>query len=187
MTLEFDYCSDHTLREYFFYIKYRVIDEMKNKHLKFKKETIIIILNQLLDVIDYLHKNGIICRELIPENIFISNDLKSLKLGLPSIGKLTQTIISQLYTSKYDAPDEKYSEETDIWSLGIILYEICKLKLPFKESKGRDISECILSDSFEEVIEYGNNIKEIINGMLKKKSIDRSPIEIIKMSINYKL
>lgn len=94
-----------------------------------KQETILKWFNQLLDVVEYLHQHKFICQEILPENIFILNKDKDVKLGFPNLGKFQSSIMSQLYTSNYDAPDDEFSTSTDVWTLGVILYELCRLEV----------------------------------------------------------
>lgn len=133
MTLEYDYCPYPTLREYIIYINnkniHSKINEAKKRGLKMKKETILKWFNQLLDAVEYLHQHKFICQEILPENIFILNKDKDIKLGFPNLGKFQSSIMSQLYTSNYDAPDDEFSPYTDVWTLGVILYELCRLEV----------------------------------------------------------
>lgn len=70
--------------------------------------------------------------------------------------------------------DQKYNKT-------IIIY----LQLPFKEKYGIDISETILHDNYIKVTEYGESIKNAIDEMLNKKIVDRSSVQMVRMSIEY--
>ncbi len=95
--------------------------------------------------IDYAHQKGMIHRDIKPSNILLDkNDTARNPMGEPilsdfGIAKLlgtpTVTIGSWLGTPHYTSPEqskgEPASEQSDIYSLGVILYEICTGLLPF--------------------------------------------------------
>ncbi len=87
--------------------------------------------------LNYLHKNNILHRDIKPANIFKSNgvyklgDLNVSRILPPGVLAKTQ-IGSPLYTSPEIWNSENgYNEKCDIWSLGVVIYELCTLKVPF--------------------------------------------------------
>lgn len=94
--------------------------------------------------IQCVHNLKILHRDIKSHNIFLMKDM-SIKLGDFGIAKVfnstksrAQTMIGTPY---YFSPEmckgETYSYKTDIWSLGVLLYEITVLEYPFK---GKNIS-----------------------------------------------
>lgn len=98
---------------------------------------------KILDAVEYAHNEGVIHRDLKPQNIFIFEN-ESLKIGDFGLGKfidrdttsLTKTRVS-VGTECYSAPEQyqeadakNVDERADIYSLGKILYEIITFNLP---------------------------------------------------------
>lgn len=101
---------------------------------------------QLIDAIDYMHKNGVVHRDLKPENILID---KNMKLQVTDYGtaKLLDKDDSGNYpsdtransfvgTAEYVSPEllnDKYcGKAADVWALGCIIYQMIAGKPPFK-------------------------------------------------------
>ncbi|MGE1197493.1 serine/threonine-protein kinase [Priestia megaterium] len=106
-------------------------------------ETAIYYFNQILDGVEYAHREGIIHRDLKPENIlvFLDNELEVLKISDFGLGKfldsntnLTHTVAA-LGSDVYAAPEQygnsrNVNETADIFALGKILYELLTYALP---------------------------------------------------------
>ena len=105
-------------------------------------------LRQLASGVCFIHQKKIIHRDLKPANIFLTSD-KRLKIGDFGIAKkLDETCgyaSTFVGTAVYIAPEihggEKYDMMADMWSLGVIFYEIATLKNPF-HGKGFLLAVC---------------------------------------------
>jgi len=92
---------------------------------------------QLALALDFLHSNNVVHRDLKAQNVFLTNGL--IKLGdlgiakeLTGTSRFAQTCIGTPY---YMGPElfknRPYNHKSDVWSLGIVLYELATLKHPF--------------------------------------------------------
>ena len=76
-------------------------------------------------------------RDLKCANIFIDNT-NTYKIGDLNVSKVAKKglVYTQTGTPYYASPevwrDEPYDVKSDIWSLGVIMYEACTLKPPFR-------------------------------------------------------
>lgn len=118
------------------------------------------IISRLIDVadaMDYVHRQGIVHRDLKPDNILIDADDRTVVVdfGLASFRRLQKDAGgNRVGTPRYMSPELVSGHShwtdgrTDIWSLGIILYEAICGRSPFDvDDRGADkIAEAILSE-----------------------------------------
>eukprot|EP01156_Anaeramoeba_ignava_P017659 Anaeramoba_ignava/a89759_109.p2 GENE.a89759_109~~a89759_109.p2 ORF type:complete len:459 (+),score=150.83 a89759_109:35-1411(+) len=119
---------------------------------------------QIIEGIKLLHSNSIIHRDLKPENILIdqSGHIKICDFGLARfLGKRrsnkTKTFCgSPEYLSPEIIKHQPYGRETDLWSLGIVLYEILHRLPPFYSTNRQVMYKKILNAP----IKFSNRISE---------------------------
>lgn len=96
------------------------------------------IMDQLCDGIEYAHDTTI-HRDLKPHNVMLdkNNDVVILDFGLGKLADPQRTVASSVVmgTAHYRSPEqllrpEKVDSRTDIWSLGVILYELITGEVP---------------------------------------------------------
>jgi non-specific serine/threonine protein kinase len=141
-----------------FFIVMEYIDgiELKDKikiGLIQTKEAINIAL-QIAEGLDVAHKKGIVHRDIKSRNIMITEDgkVKIMDFGLAKIkgGTEVTKIGTTLGTAAYMSPEQAKGEEvdrrTDIWSFGVVLYEMLSGTLPFKGDYEQAILYSIIND-----------------------------------------
>ena len=127
----------------------------KSPEGKLDDKTTIDIITQILDAVNYLHNEVKIChRDLKPENcLFKANNAKKPLIKIIDFGTChfidkNNKITGKVGTLKYMAPEiftkPFYNEKVDIWSVGIILYNMITGREPFaldtKEYKAHQVS-----------------------------------------------
>jgi len=95
------------------------------------------ILFNICEGLKFAHTQKIIHRDLKPQNILLKNGIPKISdWGLSRIISETTTTTAMSFTSHYAAPEQINNrvkdERTDIWQLGVILYELVTGALPFK-------------------------------------------------------
>ena len=113
------------------------------------------LFKQMLDAIGYAHKKGLVHRDIKPANILISKDgnVKVLDFGIAKLKNDDQGLTNagvQVGTIAYMSPEQVRAEEvdlqSDIYSLGVTLYQMAVGKAPYLNSKVFDTQLKIVKD-----------------------------------------
>ena len=108
---------------------------------------------QIARGLEVVHETGVMHRDLKPANIMITNEgvLKILDFGLAKLHEASTvtrsgaTIGTVAYMSPEQARGDRVDFRTDIWSFGVILYEMMTGLLPFKGSNDQSTMYSILN------------------------------------------
>nr|WP_258567733.1 protein kinase [Paenactinomyces guangxiensis] len=123
------------------FIQGQTLKEMILKRAPFTVEETASIAAQILDGLAHAHDNDIIHRDIKPQNIMVSSDgrIKITDFGLSRLttatSQLTQTgtlMGSVQYFSPEQALGKEISFQSDLYSLGIVLFEMATGTLPFQ-------------------------------------------------------
>lgn len=144
------------------------------------------ITKQIAMALSAAHRKGIIHRDIKPHNILISNEGRVVKVADFGIAKAvsnsTMTNIGSIIGSvHYFSPEQakgKYvSNNADLYSLGIVLYEMIIGKVPFRGDSPISIALQHINDEIEftseEQVNIPQSVRTIIKKLTEKSSIDR--------------
>lgn len=147
------------------------------------------LMAQILDAVGYAHNMNVVHRDLKPSNIMITNDdvVKVLDFGIARLTgdkdiSMTSTgtrMGTVLYMSPEQVRGEKVDHQTDIYSLGIILFEMLTGRCPYDANKESefDIQNKIVNQPIPTMQSFYPPVKQnyqtVINQAVAKKKVDR--------------
>ncbi|KAB0793415.1 hypothetical protein PPYR_13035 [Photinus pyralis] len=149
------------------------------------------IFYQLLLGIRYLHLRNITHRDIKPANILLQSHqlppiVKIADFGLSKLIESTSHMQTVCGTLAFVAPEiidpcyGPYTQQVDVWSLGVVLYAMLSNKLPFNAAEDGDIRKTILNSQLEMVTGawtyVSSNGKDLIKKMLMRNPEDRLTI-----------
>lgn len=137
------YDSDRDGDVAFLVMEYIQGDDLKHhldRGVRYSLEQSLKIIRDLLSALDYAHKQGIVHRDVKPANLLIEpgGRVKLTDFGVARIqdsGEATRTQGSMVGTLKYMAPEQvqgqKIDSRADLFSTGVVLYQLLTDKRPF--------------------------------------------------------
>ena len=155
-------------------------------------EQIVEIAEGLADALAAAHEKGIVHRDLKPANVMVTNEgrVKVLDFGLAkdvrasNLGDATLTSASQtqvgvvMGTPAYMSPEQTsgrpLDHRTDIFSLGVLLYEMSTGKRPFAGSSSAELVSAILRDTPLSVIAMRPDLPSDL-GRIIRRCLEKDP------------
>ena len=140
---------------------------------------------QMVAALANAHKNGVVHRDIKPENILISVDgtIKITDFGIAraadvsTITMTTNAVGSVYYFSPEQARGGYVDEKSDIYSIGITMFEMLTGHVPFDGSNSVAIALKHLNSEMPDIRQYNPNVSDavisIINKAAAKKKDDR--------------
>ena len=172
-------------------VNYIVMEYVDGQNLKeiIKNEgtldeyTALDITKQIAKALGAAHKKGVIHRDIKPHNILISSEGRNVKVADFGIAKAatnsTMTNIGSIigsvhYFSPEQAKGRSVKNNADLYSLGIVLYEMLLGKVPFKGDSPISIALQHINEDIEFSLEEKTQIPQSIRTLIKKLT-EKSP------------
>jgi len=168
------------------YIAMEYVEGESLKKLITKKDlSINKVINMAMQICEGLskaHQSGIVHRDVKPQNILIDKDgrVRILDFGLAKLKKdamLTQpgsTVGTVAYMSPEQAQGMEVDQRSDIFSFGVVLYEMITSQLPFKGEHDAAMIYSIIHETPEPLARYKANVPDELQRMVEK-AMEKSP------------
>ncbi|CAN0891054.1 Serine/threonine-protein kinase TIO [Linum grandiflorum] len=155
---------------------FEILEDDKN----LPEEQVQDIAKQLVRALYYLHSNRIIHRDMKPQNILICSNsiVKLCDFGFArAMSQNTVVLRSIKGTPLYMAPElvreQPYNHTADLWSLGVILYELFVGQPPFYTNSVYALIRHIVKDPVKYPDNMSPDFKSFLKGLLNKSPQNR--------------
>lgn len=166
------------------YVEGSPLSELIKKKKYFRENELIPIFTQVLNAFQFAHDKGIVHRDIKPANIILTPDqkVKILDFGIAKImGGLSQTqtgaqIGTVIYMSPEQIKGQKVDYRTDIYSLGVTLYELATGKMAYAPNSSiYEISNAIVHKSLPKPTSINSNISPRLENAILKAT-EKNPV-----------
>lgn len=163
----------------FYYLILEYVEGMTLKDYMIKNpripiETIVYIAKQIAAGLSHAHQNGIIHRDIKPQNILMNENLtcKITDFGIArAYGDTTLTQTNQMlgtvyYLSPEQARGNVATAQSDIYSLGILIFEMITGQIPFKGESAVAIALKHLQEELPDIDKYRDNVPQSVKNIV---------------------
>ncbi len=152
----------------------------------------LLIMSHVCDALAYAHEQGILHRDLKPQNVMVTGShalpVKLLDFGLARLYQSTfgeddykVSRTGHVYgTPAYMSPEQCMASEdigpsSDVYSLGVMLYELCSGRLPFEKGTMTQVLMSHITEDIEPLNEphLPQDLLDLVTAMLEKEPEDR--------------
>lgn len=148
----------------------------------FDAKSILNVSIQLASALAHAHKNRIVHRDIKPQNILVGADgvIKITDFGIAraASGSTMEANANAMGSVHYFSPEQArggyVDERSDIYSLGITMYEMVTARIPFDGDNSVAIAIQHLNDDFPDMRLYNPNVPRSLEGIIKKATMKRS-------------
>ena len=178
---------------------------LKNNSGQITEENLLTMFRQILEVVNFLHKNNIYGCNLYINSFIYDKRTQTLKLtdlGFSKIFKSSKNLndsklqnsfefndycppefISKMNDSANLFEQDKFKNANyDIWQLGILFYKIATFgESPYDDAKDENLKECIVNKNinYSRLNKYSPKIVQIIDKMLQNAPSSRYSVELL--------
>jgi serine/threonine protein kinase len=157
------------------YIEGRNLKSLLGDKKKWSPDEVADLIAQIGEALDYAHRKGIIHRDIKPANIILTTDgkVKITDFGIAKVASSNLTTTGQfLGTPNYMSPEQvsgaPVDGRSDIFSLGVVLYELLTNRKPFSGDNLTAISYKIVHEDFTPPGELSPEVPQEFNPIVAR-------------------
>ena len=139
-------------------------------------DKVVEIIFDCAKALDYAHRQGVVHRDIKPSNILFTPD-QDIKIGDFSIAQIQteedtaepgDMLGSPRYMSPEQLREEQISSQTDLYSLGVVLYELLTGRPPFSADNFPALVNQVLNEEPPSLTDHRADISEALNAIAQK-------------------
>jgi serine/threonine-protein kinase len=169
------------------YVDGQTIQEITASRGPWKIEEAVPILGSCAAILEYIHQQGIVHRDLKSANLKVTSngELKLLDFGIATYQVLSRLTTAGFVIGSFQSisPEQARGEQavpaSDIWSFGVLAYEMLTATLPFEGSTQMELFSKIMKATYTPATTLKPGIpiamEHIIDRCLRRRSEDRYP------------
>lgn len=140
-------------------------------------EKVVEIVFKCAKALDYAHQHGVTHRDIKPSNILVSKDMevKMCDFSIAHINKADTTetqpsgiMGSPRYMSPEQLREEKLDNQTDLYSLGVVMYELLTGQHPFPADNFSQLVKKILNEEPLPLSVHRSGIPDVLEAIVRK-------------------
>lgn len=170
------------------------LTNLHKRNMRLPLQQVARLLKALADALDYAHKQGVIHRDIKPSNVLLHNKTDDIPLDQPLTNDVepvltdfglvriqdaaSQTATGMVsgtpsYMSPEQARGDRTDHRTDIYSLGVALYEMLAGRVPFEADSTMSVMYMQIHEPPPPIAGVSPAVQVVINRALAKKPADR--------------
>jgi len=150
------------------------IERRKRQKRQFLENDIWRYLIQILEGLKVMHESGVIHRDIKSANLLLCGPdlIKIGDLGISTVLRTRKLAKTQIGTPLYLAPEvwkrQPYDEKCDMWSLGVVIYEMMTFAFPFVGKTTEDLGRRIVGGRYAQMYtSYSSDLQNIVKSLLQ--------------------
>jgi len=156
------------------------VKERAKTKVPFEETAVLECFSQVADAVKFVHSLKMVHRDIKSRNVFLCQTGRALlgDFGLVRLLEFTCELAhTRVGTPYYLSPEiikkQPYNYKTDVWSLGVLLYEMAALARPFQGTL-ETLPKAILKGKYEPLgPHYSTGLHELVAGMLRLDPAER--------------
>ena len=158
------------------YVDGATLKDLITKKAPFDDDIILAVAIQIAQGLAEAHRTGIVHRDVKPQNILITrtNIVKVTDFGIARVARSSTlpagagSMGSVHYSSPEQARNGYLDHKTDIYSLGVCMYEMATGRLPFDGEMEISIAMCHINNKFPDILDFNPNVSQSIIKIIAK-------------------
>ena len=164
------------------YVEGTSLDDLLKKYKTLPASFVVPVFIQALEGLQHAHKKNILHRDIKPSNLMLTTDgtLKIMDFGIAKVaGEQKMTQVNKIVgTVEFMAPEliqgKEASAASDIYAMGVTLYELVSGQLPFESDTDFNLMQAILKKKIKPLEKLGATIPKALSDIVMK-ALDKNP------------